>query len=90
MVPSAVAREMGAARVVVIDGVDERLELAREFGADTFVDLREFKTPEARVKRVKQLTDDWGGDVVLELVGNPNVVDEGLRMTALEGTRLVC
>src|SRR5204863_507401 len=29
-----------------------------------------------------------GGDVVLELVGHPGVVDEGLRMTAPEGTYL--
>jgi len=63
-------------------------ELARQFGADSFVDLREFTTPEARVKRVRELTDNWGGDVVLELVGHPGVVDEGLRMTAPEGTYL--
>src|SRR5256884_5505927 len=67
----AVAREMGAGRVIVIDGIDERLELARQFGADSFVDLREFTTPEARVKRVRELTDNWGGDIVLELVGHP-------------------
>src|SRR5881398_1891234 len=84
----AVAREMGAGRVIVIDGVDERLALARRFGADTIVDLREHRTPEARVKRVTALTDGWGGDVVMELVGNPSVVDEGLRMTAPEGTYL--
>jgi threonine dehydrogenase-like Zn-dependent dehydrogenase len=84
----AVAREMGAARVVVIDGVDERLALARSFGATETVDLREHPTPEARIQRVKALTDDWGGDVVMELVGHPGVVDEGLRMTALEGTYL--
>ena len=47
----AVAKEAGASRVVVIDGIDERLAL-----------------------------------VVLELVGHPGVVDEGLRMTAPEGT----
>ena len=82
----AVAREMGAGRVIVIDGVDERLALARQFGADETVDLREHPTPEARIKRVRALTDDWGGDVVMELVGNPGVVDEGLRMTAPEGT----
>ena len=40
------------------------------------------------MKRVKELTDNWGGDVVLELVGHPGVVDEGLRMTAPEGTYL--
>ena len=84
----AVAREMGAARIVVIDGVDERLQLARQFGADVVVDLREHPTAAARIQRVLALTDNWGGDVVLELVGNPNVVDEGLRMTALEGTYL--
>ncbi len=84
----AVAREMGAGSVIVIDGVDERLALARQFGADEIVDLREHRTPEARVKRVTALTDGWGGDVVMELVGNPSVVDEGLRMTAPEGTYL--
>jgi D-arabinose 1-dehydrogenase-like Zn-dependent alcohol dehydrogenase len=84
----AVAREMGASQVIAIDGVDERLALARQFGATDTVDLREFSTPDARIKRVKALTDDWGGDVVMELVGNPAVVDEGLRMTALEGTYL--
>jgi D-arabinose 1-dehydrogenase-like Zn-dependent alcohol dehydrogenase len=84
----AVARERGAARIVVIDGVEERLALAREFGADAVVDLREFATPAARIEQVLRLTDGWGGDHVLELVGNPDVVDEGLRMVALEGTYL--
>src|SRR5215216_2820744 len=42
---TAVAKEMGAGQVIVIDGVDERLELASEFGADQFVDLRQYKTP---------------------------------------------
>jgi len=76
----AVAREMGASQVVVIDGIDERLALARDFGATDAVDLREHLTPESRVARVKQLTDGWGGDVVLELVGRP-VVDH-LRQPA--------
>jgi D-arabinose 1-dehydrogenase-like Zn-dependent alcohol dehydrogenase len=84
----AVAREMGAAKIIIIDGVDERLELASEFGADEFVDLREYSNPAARIERVKQLADNWGGNIVMELVGNPNVVDEGLRMTAPEGTYL--
>ena len=84
----AVAREMGASQVIAIDGLDERLELAKRFGATDVVDLRQFPTPEERVKRVKQLTDDWGGDVVCELVGNPGVVEEGLQMTAPEGTYL--
>jgi D-arabinose 1-dehydrogenase-like Zn-dependent alcohol dehydrogenase len=84
----AVAREMGASQVVVIDGLDERLELAKQFGATDVVDMRRHSTAAERVAAVKKLTDDWGGDVVLELVGHPGVVDEGLRMTAPEGTYL--
>jgi D-arabinose 1-dehydrogenase-like Zn-dependent alcohol dehydrogenase len=84
----AVAKEWGAAQVIVIDGVSERLELASEFGADHFIDLREYPEPAQRIDRVKQLTDGWGGEIVVEVVGNPNVVDEGLRMTAPEGTYL--
>ena len=84
----AVAREMGAERVIVIDGVDERLALAREFGADDTVDLREYADPSSRIKRVQELSHNWGGDVVMELVGHPAVVDEGLRMTAPEGRYL--
>ena len=49
----AVAREMGAARVVIIDGVEERLALARSFGATDVVDMREHRTPEDRIKAVK-------------------------------------
>src|SRR3979411_1170764 len=35
----AVARERGAGRIIVVDGVPERLEVAAMFGADEFVDL---------------------------------------------------
>jgi D-arabinose 1-dehydrogenase-like Zn-dependent alcohol dehydrogenase len=82
----AVAREMGAGRVIVVDGIEERLALAKRFGADEVVDMREHPTPELRIQRVRQLTDDWGAEIVMELVGHPKVVDEGLRMTAPEGT----
>jgi L-iditol 2-dehydrogenase len=84
----AAAREMGAGKIVVIDGVDERLALAREFGADEAIDLREYRTPASRVERVRALTDDWGADVVMELVGDPGIVDEGIRMLAPDGTYL--
>jgi len=30
----AVAREMGASRIIVVDGIEERLALAKDFGAD--------------------------------------------------------
>ncbi|MBX6377998.1 MAG: alcohol dehydrogenase catalytic domain-containing protein, partial [Clostridia bacterium] len=43
---TAVARDRGAARIIVIDGVPERLELALAFGADEVVDIRSFPLPE--------------------------------------------
>lgn len=85
---TAVAREMGADRIIVIDGLAHRLDLARSFGADDVVDLREYDTPQARVARVRALTGGWGADVVVEVVGNPKVVREGIQMLGPGGRYL--
>ena len=77
---AAAARDMGAAQVIVIDGLANRLEMARNCGADHTIDINEYDTPEARIDRVKELTGGWGADVCLELVGYPHVVPEGLQM----------
>jgi threonine dehydrogenase-like Zn-dependent dehydrogenase len=82
----AVARDMGVAQVIVIDGLDDRIQLALEFGADQIIDLREFPRPEDRIQRVKDLTGGWGADIVLELVGHARVVPEGLAMLGTGGT----
>ena len=47
--------------------------------------MREFDTSEARVDRVKELTDGLGADVTMELVGHPAVFAEGIAMTAPGG-----
>jgi D-arabinose 1-dehydrogenase-like Zn-dependent alcohol dehydrogenase len=85
---TAVAREMGAGRVIVIDGIPERLDLARAFGADEVIDLRELPESDRRIQRVLELTDGWGADVVAELVGHPRVNNEGLRMLGRTGRYL--
>ena len=56
----AIAKERGAETVIAIDGIDDRLALARRMGADHVIDLREVAEPRARVERVKALTDGWG------------------------------
>jgi threonine dehydrogenase-like Zn-dependent dehydrogenase len=76
----AVARDMGADRVIVLDRVDSRLELARAFGADHVLSLTELTTPERRVQAVMDLTAGFGADIVADFVGYPEVVPEGLRM----------
>ncbi len=85
---TAVAKDMGAAKVIVIDGIDERLEMAKAFGADELIDMRELQTPVERWLKVKELTDGWGADVVAELVGFPQVIQEGLDMLGNGGRYL--
>jgi threonine dehydrogenase-like Zn-dependent dehydrogenase len=84
----AVAKDMGAGRVIAIDAVPERLELARRFGADDTVDLRQLTSKEERVGRIKELTRGVGADLTVEVVGVANVVQEGLEMTRVGGRYL--
>jgi len=85
----AVARERGVTQIIVIDGVESRLELAAEFGADVTINLNEFKTPEDRVRRVRELTGGEGADAVLEVVGLGAVVREGIEMLGSGGDYLM-
>jgi threonine dehydrogenase-like Zn-dependent dehydrogenase len=83
---AAVAKERGAASVTVIDSLDDRLALAKEFGADHLIDMKRHAAPADRIARVKQLTDGWGADVVVELVGRAAAVPEGVAMLGNGGT----
>lgn len=83
----AVAKERGA-HVIVIDGVPARLDLARRFGADAVVDMREEGTPEGRAGRVRDLTGGVGADVVVEVTGVPAALSEAVLL-ARPGGRVV-
>jgi threonine dehydrogenase-like Zn-dependent dehydrogenase len=85
---TAVAREHGAGRVIVIDGIADRLKLAQAMGAHDVIDLTEHDTPKARVQRVRELTEGWGADVACELVGFAGVIPEGLDMLGNGGRYL--
>ena len=62
---SSIARHRGAGRVIAVDLVDERLALAREYGAET-VDSREHDDVPAHIV---DLTDGRGPDAVIDAVG---------------------
>ena len=81
----AVAKERGAT-VIIIDRVPLRLELAREFGADHTIDLSEHNSSEARAEHVRDLTDGWGPEVIIEVTGVSEVIPEGLDMIGVGGT----
>jgi threonine dehydrogenase-like Zn-dependent dehydrogenase len=83
----AAAKDMGAHRVIVLDRLENRLELAREFGADETINIEaEWTTPEMRIQRIRELTDGRGADVVMELVGRSELFQEGIEYLGAGGT----
>lgn len=85
----AVAKQAGAANTIVVGAPKHRLALARRFGADHVLDLEEIKDAPARVEAVRQWTGGYGADVVLECVGHPSAVAEGMDMCRDGGRYLV-
>ncbi|MEC9307946.1 MAG: zinc-binding dehydrogenase, partial [Chloroflexota bacterium] len=83
---TAMAKEMGASRVIVLDRLENRLALAQEFGADHTINIDEFNTPETRIRRVWELTGGRGADVVMELVGRAELMSEGIDMLSNGGS----
>ncbi|AXF00927.1 alcohol dehydrogenase catalytic domain-containing protein [Paraburkholderia hospita] len=63
-------------KLVVIDLVDERLALAREYGADVTINP---KSDDA-LGVVRSLTDRYGCDVYIEATGSPSGVTQGLDL----------
>ena len=81
------ARMMGAGKIIATDISDYRLNLAREFGADITINAKN-TTEEERIELVMQETRGRGADLVVECVGIPSVVPEGLRMLRKAGMYL--
>jgi threonine dehydrogenase-like Zn-dependent dehydrogenase len=76
----AVAKSAGASKVIVIGGPQKRLKMALRFGADEVINLDKIKEPTDRIEAVRKMTGGHGADVVLECVGHPSAVAEGLEM----------
>jgi 2-desacetyl-2-hydroxyethyl bacteriochlorophyllide A dehydrogenase len=75
------AKAGGAARVIAVDTVAERLEIARRFGAEP-VHLTE-DDPRAAVKRA---TGGRGVDATIDAVGHPDALELAARVTRKAGT----
>lgn len=73
------ARIMGAGTIIVTDRSPYRLALARELGADIAINVLETNAEE-RIQAVRDETGGRGADLVVECVGLPHVLPEGLEM----------
>jgi L-iditol 2-dehydrogenase len=62
--------------LIAVDTDEHRLELAKELGADLVLNPKK----EDVVKKVKELTNGMGCDVVLEVTGNPKGVEMSVDM----------
>jgi len=74
------ARAAGAGRVIAVDTVADRLELARELGAEP-VHLTE-EDPRAAVKAA---TEGRGVDATVDAVGHPDALELACRLTRKAG-----
>jgi threonine dehydrogenase-like Zn-dependent dehydrogenase len=76
------AKLMGATRIIVVDGVPERLETARCLGADVTLDFRSTDV----LDEIRRLTNGRGVDVAIEALGTQQTFESCLRSLRPGGT----
>lgn len=81
------ARARGAQNVIVIEGVEVRMELARRLGANLILDYKT-TSPEERREAVMSVTHGYGVDAGFEAVGRPEPVLEGINLVRRGGAYL--
>ena len=69
---------LNGARVIAVDGVASRRELAQTLGADVTLDPTDGQVAE----RIRALTGGRGADVCLEVTGNYRALQEAIRSVA--------
>lgn len=69
---------LSGARVIGVDLVPERLDLARRLEVDVVIDGRQGGVAE----QVKQLSENRGADLCIEVTGNPRGLNEAIRACA--------
>jgi len=80
---AAVAATHSPRQIIVVGAPDERLEIARAWGADHTISI-ERHDPASRLELVRELTGGHGADVLFEASGGRTAVGEGLAMAALD------
>ena len=78
----ATVKRTGAGKVIALDLKQNRLQLAREFGADLAIDVQ----AENALQRILDLTEGYGCDVYIEATGAGPAISQGLRMLRRLGT----
>jgi threonine dehydrogenase-like Zn-dependent dehydrogenase len=80
----AFAKQLGAQEIIVIGGSENRLQTCREFGATLTLNRRELSL-EDRKQAIMDKTRGRGVDFVVEAVGDPSAVHEGIKLVRSGG-----
>lgn len=79
------ARLAGAARIIAVDVRDNKLEMARTFGATHGVNA----SREDPIEAVRKLTGGYGADYAFEVIGHPKTIEQAYEMVRKGGTAVV-
>ncbi len=79
---TAGARLRGAGMIIAVDGVDERLTMAKQLGADVTLDFRKVDV----VEEILRLTGGRGVDASIEALGLQSTFEAALRIIKPGGT----
>jgi threonine dehydrogenase-like Zn-dependent dehydrogenase len=81
LITTQLLRRSGAGLLIGVDSVEERRQLAKQFGADVVL------SPDERVaERTRQMTDNRGADTVIEVSGAAPALHEAIRTAGYNGT----
>ena len=76
------AKLRGAALIIAVDSVPERLEMARRFGANVLID----HTQQDPIAAIRALTGGRGADAAIEALGRQETFENALRSIRPGGT----
>ncbi|WP_312452399.1 NAD(P)-dependent alcohol dehydrogenase [Stutzerimonas nitrititolerans] len=79
---TAGARLRGASCIIVIDGVEERLAISRQMGADVTLNFRDVDV----VEEILKITGRRGVDAAIEALGTQTTFEQALRVLKPGGT----
>ena len=76
------AKFFGAGKIIAVDLVDSKLEVAKEYGADLVIN----PTREDVLEIIKKETDGWGADIAIECSGSQKAMEQAIK--AIKGKNI--
>jgi len=80
--------QKGAKNIIVLDTINNRLDLIKEFGANKTFNVNRVKFYE-RKSYIYKITEDSGADIVIDCSGNQSAIRDGIKLTAPGGSFLI-